>query len=290
MSQPIPHVSSGRIKRWESYHSRFVDDRNVDIWLPEGYSADKKYAVLYINDGQMLFDAAITWDKQEWGVDETLTTLAAGHQIEDTIVVGIWNTPKRHLEYFPEKAFYSMSQADQRRVLSVQGNTVTHFLGRYPVSDNYLKFLIAELKPNVDEHLSTLPGPEHTFIAGSSMGALSALYAVCEYPDVFGGAACISTHWPGCDGVNDNPIPGALLNYLKNHVPSRQNHKIYFDYGSKTLDAFYKPYQLQADDIMRKAGYTEGVNWVTKEFPGDDHSENSWNRRLGIPVLFLLGK
>ena len=69
----------------------------------------------------------------------------------------------------------------------------------------------------------------------------------------------------------------------------RSNHKIYFDYGSATLDAMYKPYQTQADSIMRAAGYNES-NWITKEYPGDDHSEKSWRKRLSVPLLFLLGK
>jgi len=289
MSQAFPNVSTGHIKRWENYHSRFVDDRNVDIWLPDGYTAEKKYAVLYMHDGQMLFDSSITWDKQEWGVDETMGKLLAENSIQDCIVVGIWNTPKRHLEYFPEKVFYSLSQADQQKVLSMQGNPVTHLLGRYPISDNYLKFIIEELKPNVDAHLSTLPGPEHTFIVGSSMGALISMYAICEYPDVFGGAACLSTHWPGLDGVAENPIPSALINYLKYHLPSPQNHKIYFDYGTETLDAAYKPYQLQADSVIKAGGYDD-TNWLTREFPGADHSENSWRKRFDVPVLFLLKK
>ncbi len=289
MSQPLPKVACGSIKRWENYHSRFVGDRNVDIWLPDGYTRDKKYAVLYIQDGQMLFDGTITWDRQEWGVDETMCRLTASGQIKDCIVVGIWNTSIRHLEYFPQKPFYSMGQPDQQRMLSVAGNPATHLMGRPPVSDNYLRFLVEELKPTVDYHLSTLPDQTHTFIAGSSMGALISIYGICEYPNVFGGVACLSTHWPGLDGVTNNPIPAAFLNYLKTHLPSPQNHKIYFDYGTETLDAQYKPYQLQADSIMKAAGYNE-ANWITREFPGADHSENSWNKRLGIPVLFLLKK
>jgi enterochelin esterase-like enzyme len=286
---PFPKVSAGSIKRWENYHSKFVDDRTIDIWLPEGYSAQKKYAVLYMHDGQMLFDSSITWDNQEWGVDETMSNLFAANQIKDTIVVGIWNTPKRHLEYFPTKAFYGMNDEDQRRVADTQGNPVTHFLGRQPLSDNYLRFITEELKPNVDEHLSTLPDLQNTFIAGSSMGGLISFYAICEYPRIFGGAACLSTHWPGIDGIENNPIPTAFINYFKNHLPSPANHKLYFDYGTESLDAQYKPLQQQVDIILQGAGFNES-NWITKEFEGADHSENSWRKRFNVPLLFLLEK
>jgi len=290
LSAQIPKVACGTIKRVENFPSRFVDPRNVDIWLPEGYSTDKKYTVLYMHDGMALYDSTLMWNKQEWGVDETLCKLLAEKRIKDCVVVGIWNNGvKRHAEYFPQKAFYSMSQEDQQKILAIGRDKGTPLIGTGPISDDYLKFLVRELKPYIDTHFSTLRDQQHTFIAGSSMGGLISMYAICEYPKVFGGAACLSTHWTGIFTTTDNPIPASFLQYLKTHLPSPKNHKIYFDYGSATLDAMYKPYQLQADSIMKAAGYTE-TNWTTREYPGADHSENSWRKRFDSPVLFLLGK
>ncbi|MGZ3823208.1 MAG: alpha/beta hydrolase, partial [Mucilaginibacter sp.] len=261
----------------------------VDIWLPDGYSPDKKCSVLYMHDGQALYDSTLMWNKQEWGVDEVLCKLQAENKIKDCIVVGIWNTAKRHPEYFPQKAFYGMSQPDQQKILAVGRDKGTPLVGSGPISDDYLKFLVKELKPYIDTHFSTLRDQQHTFIAGSSMGGLISMYAICEYPKIFGGAACLSTHWTGIFTNVDNPVPDAFLAYLKMHLPSPKNHKIYFDYGSETLDALYKPYQLRADEIMKAAGYTD-ISWITREFPGADHSEKSWHKRLDIPMLFLLGK
>jgi len=289
IAQPMPKVACGSIKRIENFPSKYVIPRNVDVWLPEGYTPSKKYAVLYMHDGQALFDSTTTWNHQEWGVDETMCKLLAANQIKDCIVVAVWNTKLRHPEYFPEKPFYSMSKEDQQRMLDIGKDKGTPLIGNGPVSDNYLKFLVMELKPYIDSHYSTKMDRKNTFIAGSSMGGLISMYAICEYPDVFGGAACLSTHWPGIFTTDNNPIPAAFLNYLKTHLPSPKTHKIYFDYGSKTLDAMYKPYQLQADSIMQEGGYTE-TNWITREYPGDDHSERSWNKRLSVPLLFLLGK
>ena len=87
----LPEVSSGKLERIENFKSKFVSDRNIDVWLPEGYSEESKYNVLYMHDGQMLFDANTTWNKQEWGVDETMTKLISEGKIGPCIVVGIFN-------------------------------------------------------------------------------------------------------------------------------------------------------------------------------------------------------
>ena len=121
------------------------------------------------------------------------------------------------------------------------------------------------------------------------MGGLISMYAICEYPKVFGGAACMSTHWPGIFSMEGNPIPDAFINYLKTKLPDPKKHKIYFDYGTATLDALYPPLQQKADEVMKEKGFT-GKNWITKEFPGEDHSEKAWHKRLHIPLTFLLGK
>ncbi|MBC7620132.1 MAG: esterase, partial [Candidatus Saccharibacteria bacterium] len=103
-AQPLPSVTSGRIERLADFASRYVDARHVDVWLPEGYTPAQRYQVLYMHDGQMLFDAATTWNKQAWGIDRTVSRLVQEGRIAPTIVVGIWNNGKfRYSEYFPQK-------------------------------------------------------------------------------------------------------------------------------------------------------------------------------------------
>lgn len=105
-SRAQQNVSIGSIKHILQFSSKFVDARNVDIWLPPGYQTDKKYPVLYMHDGQMLFDSTTSWNKQEWGVDEVLGQLIAKNQIEPLIVVGVFNSNQnRHIDYFPQKPF-----------------------------------------------------------------------------------------------------------------------------------------------------------------------------------------
>ncbi len=285
--QPTP--SSGRIVRVENFGSKYVPARNVDVWLPDNYSASKKYAVLYMHDGQMLFDSSITWNKQEWGVDETLTQLMQQQKIRDCIVVGIWNGGKsRHPEYFPQKPFEALSKEDQKLVYNAyRSGGQSIFSGLAISSDNYLKFLVEELKPFIDKTYSTKTDAANTFVAGSSMGGLISLYAICEYPNVFGGAACLSTHWPGLLSMENNPVPAVFFSYLKQQLPSAKQHRIYFDHGTETLDSMYASLQVQVDAIMKQKNYSHS-NWISRSWPGQDHSEKSWRSRLEVPVSFLL--
>ena len=124
---------------------------------------------------------------------------------------------------------------------------------------------------------------------GSSMGGLMSMYAISEYPEVFGGAACISTHWVGAAPKEDNPLPDAIFKYMEANLPQAGQHKLYFDYGNKTLDEHYPQYAPRVDAILKQKGYTED-NAKNLFFEGTDHSENSWNARLDQPLLFLLGK
>ncbi|MBK8141289.1 MAG: alpha/beta hydrolase [Chitinophagaceae bacterium] len=287
----LPSVSSGTLKRHESFYSHYITARHIDVWLPEGYSVTRKYSVIYMHDGQMLFDSAVTWNKQTWDADDVITKLLQENKINDVIVVGIWNGgTTRHTDYFPQKPFESLTLEQKEKIFTAaraNGNSV--FNEQKINSDNYLKFLVKELKPFIDKNYSTYKDRSHTFIAGSSMGGLISMYAICEYPKVFGGAACMSTHWPGIFSMEGNPIPDAFINYLKTNLPDPKKHKIYFDYGTATLDALYPPLQQKADEVMKEKGFT-GKNWITKEFPGEDHSEKAWHKRLHIPLTFLLGK
>lgn len=287
----LPSVISGTLKRYDSFPSKYITARNVDVWVPDNYSAAKKYNVLYMHDGQMLFDSTTTWNKITWDADDAVTALLKENKIRDVIIVGIWNGGKtRHSDYFPQKPFEALSQAEKDTVYAAARSNGVSVFNSYKIqSDNYLKFLVKELKPFIDKNYSVYKDRSHTFVAGSSMGGLISLYAICEYPKVFGGAACLSTHWPGIFTMENNPVPNAFFNYMRKHLPKPQSHKIYFDYGDATLDALYPPLQQKADEVMKEKGFS-AVNWITKYFPGEDHSERAWKRRLSVPLTFLLGK
>ena len=156
------------------------------------------------------------------------------------------------------------------------------------LADNYLKFIVNELKPFVDQTFSTKKEKTHTFIAGSSMGGLISLYALCEYPDIFGGAACLSTHWIGTL-ENNGQIPDALNQYIQLALPSPGDHKIYFDHGTVGLDANYPAYQKIIDQTLKQKEYDESGT-ISIEFEGENHNEDYWAARFSYPLKFLLGK
>lgn len=279
----IPSVNHGKIIRIHNFASKYVVPRNIDIWLPENYNPKNSYAVLYMHDGQMLFDAQINWNQTEWKVDENMTAITQKMKVKNCIVVGLWNTgPTRHSEYFPEEPFHHLSNEIQQALLD-------SLLKGKIQSDSYLKFIVNELKPYIDSNYPTHTDAKNTFIAGSSMGGLISIYAITKYPNIFGGAACLSTHWIGDSNRKDDAIPNAFIAYLKKELPDPKNHKIYFDYGTKGLDSRYEPYQQKVDALMKTIGY-HSKSWETKKFVDHDHSEASWSERLSIPFSFLLKK
>ncbi len=264
-------LTSLTYKEHPAFKSKYIPARDVKVMLPRGYNAKKAYPVIYMHDGQMLFDSTTTWNKKEWGVDEVVDSLIKAQKIKSVIVVGINNTTNRYLEYMPNKP------QEELRIIDRSDK----FKGQI-LSDEYLKFLVEELKPFIDANYSTLTDRDNTFILGSSMGGLISCYAISEHPDVFGGAACMSTHWPALDAV--------FLKYVERNLPDPETHKIYFDYGTKTLDSLYEPYQLKVDRMMKEHAYKLDSNWMTKKFEGAIHDEDAWGDRLHIPLEFLLGK
>lgn len=286
----IPKVNEGKLVHIADFTSKYVNARDIDIWLPEDYSDKQKYAVIYMNDGQTLFDPTMSWLNKEWGVDEMMAKLLETKAIKNTIVVGIANSGLGRVDdYFPQKPFESLSVQYKKELrLILDKNEYTASMMKDVHSDKYLKFLVEELKPFIDINYSTLSDQKNTFIMGSSYGGLISMYAISEYPEVFGGAACLSTHWVGT--FEDNPIIAqAFIDYFEKNAPHPSTHKIYFDYGSETLDQFYKPYQSKIDTIMKTKGYDE-KNWITGEFVGENHSEEAWKKRLDLPLRFLVGQ
>jgi predicted alpha/beta superfamily hydrolase len=281
-AQNLLHVSSGKIEHIENFPSRFVTERNIDIWLPENYNPEKKYGVVYMHDGQMLFDSTQTWNKKEWKVDEVLSSLLKENKIGPSIVVGIWNTPERITEYFPNKIFQLIDSELQKTISEKYGN------GKAANGDNYLKFITTELKPYIDSHFSTYTDIKHTSMAGSSMGGLISVYAISEYPDIFGSVACLSTAWFSFFEPN-YAIPMATFKYLEKNLPSPENHKIYFDYGTGESDEAYELTQSFIDLIAKGKGYNN-KNYKSAVYEKHEHEEKAWSSRLHVPFEFLLSK
>jgi len=284
----LPQPATGRIERLANFPSKHLPARHVDVWLPADYSPARRYQVLYMHDGQMLFDARTTWNKQAWNADAAVAKLVREGRIADTLIVGIWNGGERRFaEYYPQKFLAGLPEPMRQGVLA-QG------AGGRIDSDAYLRFVVEELKPEIDRRYATKPGRESTFIAGSSMGGIISLYALCEYPQVFAGAAGLSTHWvglPGPEGVvrgGRGSLPLAALSYFAAHWPAPGNHRVYADRGTDALDSLYAPALGLFTDLLRESGWGDGDARV-RVLEGTGHNEIYWSARLPEVLQFLLG-
>lgn len=277
----IPTVSGGTLERYPQFESQFIPARDVAVWLPTGYQMGDSCDVLYMHDGQMLFDPTTTWNRKEWQVDEVMDSLIQAGLIRPCIVVAIWNTDDRLNEYSPDKSWQCIAEEQLKNV------DAPHLKG-----DAYLKFIVKELKPFIDEHYKPLTSREHTFMMGSSMGGLISLYALCEYPQEFGGVACLSSHLSMkhlCKGLDDQAWPTGYREYVAKHLPQANSSLIYMDHGTRGFDADYGTYQQQLDSCIVSHGWDDR-HYRSLVFDGHDHSETSWAERLDQPLKFLLGK
>ncbi len=280
-NNPFPQY--GYLHTILSFESQFADERRIDIWLPEGYDSKKKYAVLYMHDGQNLFNPSVGFHGQIWSIDVALQSLILKNKVKPSIVVAVWNTPKRYQEYLPAPAFNLLPDHLRSMILREHSNP-----GLRPMSDEYLRFLVEELKPFIDANYSTFGDMANTFIMGSSMGGLISAYAIAQYPEVFGGAGCVSTHWPLSLHLNEESLSEPYIQWLSQNLPAPDNHRLYFDFGTETIDAYYEMHQNNMDIVMRESGYEEGNNWMTLKDEGATHSEAAWKDRVKIPLEFLL--
>jgi enterochelin esterase-like enzyme len=287
-AQAMPQPTMGRIERLAPIASRHVAARAVDVWLPADYSASKRYNVLYMHDGQNLFDGRLHMSGKSWEADMAVDRLVKAGRIADTIIVGIWNAGvDRYAEYYPEKVLAFSPEAVRREYVVEASN------GR-SLADAYLRFIVEELKPAIDRQYPTRPGPESTFIVGSSMGGLISIYALCEYPQVFGGAAGLSTHWVGRptawgpERARNAALPMAAMAYLCQKLPTAESHRIYTDRGDDWLDSLYAPAHRFVAEVLRDRGYG-AASAMTRVVDGAGHSEADWAARLDLPLLFLMG-
>ena len=286
-AQPLPQPASGRVERLADFPSKNVAPRHVDVWLPADYSDAKRYAVVYMMDGQMLFDARLTWNRQAWAADAALARLVKDGKAADTLIVGVWNGgDQRYAEYFPQKVLAAAPTTVRHEYVSKAQN------GRAQ-ADAFLRFVVEELKPAIDRRFSTRAGPRDTFVVGSSMGGLIALYALCEYPQVFGGAAALSAHWVGVPTawgearLRNAALPLAMLNYLALQLPGPGRHRVWVDRGSDALDSLYAPALGVFGDLLHERGYT-AADGIAKVYEGSGHNERDWAARLEEPLQFLL--
>jgi len=229
--------------------------RKLRIYLPPSYdsASSKRYPVLYMHDGQNLFDAKTAAYGAEWEIDETMDKLVAAGKIEEVIVVGIDNTPDRIAEYTP--------CCDPKN----KGGKIKA----------YQAFITDTVKPYIDRQYRTLPAKEHTAIMGSSLGGIASIYIAQQRPDVFSKAAGVSSSFWWNDGMFIRDVPA--------NVPV----KFYIDAG--TVNDGIEQTDLMRAAMIAK-GYKEGQDLYYVRAEGGIHNEKSWAARADKPITWFFGK
>ncbi len=257
------HTLTGEFRHHSNFHSKHLDnDRDLIVYLPPNYDkeAGRRFPVLYLNDGQNLFDSATAFNGQEWGVDETAQRLILKGMIEPLIVVGIYNTGDNRIdEYAP---------------------TVDPRQKRGGKADLYGRFILEELKPHIDQNYRTLAGPEFTGLGGSSLGGLVSLYLGLKLPYVFSKLMVMSPSvwWDY----------GMILKFVR-HLPAKPTTRIWLDIGSKE-GKFTPGYVRDLRDLLVMQGWRMDADLKFTEIRGGEHTETAWGKRVEPALRFLFPK
>lgn len=281
-SAPIQTADCGSIERLRVASPQLNDTIDVDVWLPENFSRSERYPVLYMHDGQNLFDASTTWNHQSWEMDSTACRMIGEGEISPIIIVGIHSDPATRVsQLMPQKAVAEAGLEELMAEVKLKGKPV--------LGDKYAEFVVTTLKPLIDSSYPTLADRENTAVMGSSMGGLMSLYLISEYPEVFGSAGCLSTHWYGSWDAGTR-FGDAMMRYVDSHLPDPSTHRLYFDHGTSTIDAYYGPWETQALLKAQMKGYQYGKNLDSYVDYGAPHEERAWAGRVARPLHFLFGK
>jgi len=252
-------VVAPELRLHRKFRSQFLEpERTLIVYVPPDYERDthQRYPVLYMHDGQNLFDSSTAFAGNEWRLDDTAEELIEQGAIEPLIIVGIYNTGEQRIhEYTPT--------ADAK-------------LGGGK-ADLYGRMLVEEIRPFIDGTYRTLRAAENTGLGGSSLGGLVTLHLGLKYPQIFGKLAILSPSvwW-------DNKV---ILREIE-QLPQRPDLKIWLDMGTEEGGMALEDTEMLRDAMSAK-GWSVGQDLAYSEILGATHSENSWAERVGPFLQFL---
>jgi predicted alpha/beta superfamily hydrolase len=258
----LHHTLTGHFQHHTGFVSRFLKSRrDVIVYLPPDYhtSRSARYPVLYMNDGQNLFDAVTAFGGNEWGLDETAERLILAGEMQPIIIVGVYNAGmERIAEYTHVK--------DKR--------------GRGGRARAYGKLIVGELKPLIDREYRTLPDAVNTGIGGSSLGGLVSLYFGLQHPEIFGKLMVMS---PSVWWAN-----AAILKEVSK-VRHKIRQKIWLDVGAKedTRPEIYVAQVKKLRDALIEKGWVPGDDLAFAEDADGGHNELAWGHRAPSALKFL---
>ena len=257
----MDNTLTGTLRLHKALESRFTESsHDVIVYLPPDYNeTERRYAVLYLHDGQNLFDPATAFAGNDWGLDALAEALIQTGQIQPLVIVGIYNAgEKRIAEY---------THVRDRR-------------GRGGRAKAYARFLIEDLKPFIDSEYRTLTGRANTGLGGSSLGGLVTMYLGLHHPDVFGKLIVMS---PSVWWANR-----AILREVRK-LRGRLAEKIWLDIG--TCEGQNPALSVKnAEDLaaaLVSKGWQPGQDFKFVEDPGAGHNEKAWGHRMRDALKFL---
>lgn len=232
-----------------------LKDRDVIVWLPPGYATEKvkRYPVLYMHDGQNLFDPTTSFQGIDWQVDETADMLIKNQVLNPIIIVGIYSTANRHDEYSDT-----------------------------PLGKKYANFLINKLKPFIDEKYRTLSDRENTASCGSSMGGLISFILAWEHSEIFSKAICFSPAFK-IDKVD-------YVKKVDHYSGLKKDIKIYIYNGGLDLDKKLQPGIDKMIYALIEKGYKPGNDFVKVIDKNATHNEQAWAKHFEQPLKFFYKK
>lgn len=251
--------STDSVQRHHNFSSKFVPyRRDLVVYLPPDYEeSDRRYPVLYLHDGQNLFDPETAYVRgMDWKVDETADALIRSGEIQPLIVVGIFNTGVHRIEEYTPTRDRKLGGGH---------------------AELYGQMLVEELKPFIDQRYRTLGDPHNTGLGGSSLGGLATLYLGFTYPDVFGKLAVLSPSvwW-------DNK---AILKIIQKTQP-KPRLNIWLSMGTEESKTGVRDANLLDQALIGK-GWKEGEDLHYEVIPGAKHEEAAWAERVEPVLRFL---
>ena len=256
------HTLTGTIRFHTAFRSRFVkDSRDIIVYLPPDYNSARcrRYPVLYLHDGQNLFDAATAFNHNEWGVDEVAERLILNGEVEPLIVVGIYNTGMKRMSEYTH---------------------VPDYRGRGGLARAYGNMIARDLKLFIDREFRTLSNSANTGLGGSSLGGLVTMYLGLRYPEVFGKLVVMSPSvwWANRD----------ILRKV-HRARYKGSQKIWLDVGTCegiNPEACLRNVKDLRDALVAK-GWRTGEDLEFVEDQGAGHDERAWGSRIGEALKFL---
>ncbi|MGA8263105.1 MAG: alpha/beta hydrolase-fold protein [Ignavibacteriaceae bacterium] len=244
---------TGRVEYIKGIEGDSLLPRDVIIWLPPGYNENKneRYPVLYMQDGQNIIDPATSSFGYDWRVDEVADSLIKAGKIHKIIIVGIYSTPDRGLEYGGSK------------------------------SDSYMNFVVNKLKPIIDKEFRTKSDAKNTAVAGSSLGGTISFRLAWKYPEIFSEAACVSPAFY-IDIYN-------CLKLVKATV-GKKPVRLYIDIGGIGLEEKLQPGVDSMLVLLKGVGYKEGKDLEYFKDQNAEHNEQCWAQRVWRQLEFLFPK